>query len=235
MTSPLQLPKSSPSQEPSPPQRPLCVVGSLGRKKQKARGIVHRALFIGIPSGSLCGGHSRGRTGDATPSGLIFLRSLYFALLLARVASASVRLRSKEQGTRVFPTGTLATHAMPFPSVNRVRWRVGCVASVSVRFRSKERGGTRVKDRAKNGVSKRALSVFGSCFISRRPKSRIPFLDLSLLRNQTETLVTQAKWRDIFVSKHPHVNHHQNAPSERVPSSSDDKEEPTATGKYTVR
>ena len=143
MTSPLQLPKSSPSQEPSPPQRPLCVVGSLGRKKQKARGIVHRALFIGIPSGSLCGGHSRGRTGDATPSGLIFLRSLYFALLLARVASASVRLRSKEQGTRVFPTGTLATHAMPFPSVNRVRWRVGCVASASVRLRSKEQG-TRV-------------------------------------------------------------------------------------------
>ena len=32
---------------------------------------------------------------------------------------------------------------------------IACVASVSVRFRSKERG-TRVKDRAKNGTSKRA-------------------------------------------------------------------------------
>ena len=32
---------------------------------------------------------------------------------------------------------------------------IACVASVSVRFRSKERG-TRIKDCAKNGVSKRA-------------------------------------------------------------------------------
>ena len=54
---------------------------------------------------------------------------------------------------------------------------IACVASVSLRFRSKERG-TRVKDRAKNGVSKRA--------------GRILFLGLSLLRNQTETLATQA-------------------------------------------
>ena len=45
---------------------------------------------------------------------------------------------------------------------------IACVASVSVRFRGKERG-TRVKDRAKNGV-----------------------VGLSLLRNQTETLATQA-------------------------------------------
>ena len=36
------------------------------------------------------------------------------------------------------------------------------------------------------------LSFFGSCFISRAPKPRIPFLGLFLLRNQTETLVTQA-------------------------------------------
>ena len=35
------------------------------------------------------------------------------------------------------------------------RATVACVASVSARFRSKERG-TRVKDRAKNGASKRA-------------------------------------------------------------------------------
>ena len=62
------------------------------------------------------------------------------------------------------------------------------MASVSVRFRSKERG-TRVKDRAKNGASKRAgrggeestsfpsitpLSFFGSRFISRAVKTENP-------------------------------------------------------------
>ena len=52
---------------------------------------------------------------------------------------------------------------------------VACVASASVWFRSKERG-TRVKDGAKNGAS--------------IPK--IPSLGLSLPRNQTETLATQA-------------------------------------------
>ena len=54
-------------------------------------------------------------------------------------------------------------------------------ASVSVRFRSKERG-TRVKDRAKNG----------SRLISHAIKPKIPFHGLFLLRNQTETLATQA-------------------------------------------
>ena len=54
---------------------------------------------------------------------------------------------------------------------------VACVASVSVRFRSKEQG-TRVK---------MALVSFLV-----RPKPRIPFLGLSLLRNQTKTLSTQA-------------------------------------------
>ena len=58
---------------------------------------------------------------------------------------------------------------------------VACVASVSVRFRSKERG-TRVKDRAKNG----------SRLISHAIKPKIPFHGLFLLRNQTETLATQA-------------------------------------------
>ena len=51
---------------------------------------------------------------------------------------------------------------------------MACVASVSVRSRSKERG-TRVKDRAKNDVSKRAGRVFfGSCFISRAAKTENP-------------------------------------------------------------
>ena len=111
MTIPLQLPKSSPSQELCPPHRPLCVVGRLGRKKQKARGASSTARFLlGYPAGVSAegrrpseGGDSRGRTGAATPSGLIFLRSFYFAMLLARVASVSVRLQSKEQGTRVSP------------------------------------------------------------------------------------------------------------------------------------
>ena len=63
---------------------------------------------------------------------------------------------------------------------------IACVASVSVRFRSKERG-RRVKDRAKNGASKRALVS-----LLARPKPIIPFPGLSLLRNQTDTLATQA-------------------------------------------
>ena len=55
---------------------------------------------------------------------------------------------------------------------------VACVASVSVRFRSKERG-TRVKDRAKNGASKRAGRGWGrkalvSFLALLKPK--IPFL-----------------------------------------------------------
>ena len=81
--------------------------------------------------------------------------------------------------------------------------KLACVANVSVRFRSKERG-TRVKHCAKDGASKRAgrgvgkkvsflplplppLSFFGSRFISRAAKP-----GLSLLRNQTKTLATQA-------------------------------------------
>ena len=89
----------------------------------------------------------------------------------------------------------------------RLNCDLACVASVSVRFRSKQRG-TRVKDRAKNGVSERAgrgwgreetfpspsphFHFFALVSFLARPKSRIPFLCLSLLRNQTETLATQA-------------------------------------------
>ena len=67
---------------------------------------------------------------------------------------------------------------------------VACVASVSLRFRSKERG-ARVKDRAKNGASKRAgrgwaigldplplpsplFHFFGSRFISRAAETENP-------------------------------------------------------------
>ena len=84
-----------------------------------------------------------------------------------------------------------------------------------MRFRSKERG-TRIKDRAKNGVSERAergregnsvsfLPLPSSHFqclalvsFLARPKPRIPFLGLSLLRNQTETLATKATQRPVF-------------------------------------
>ena len=52
---------------------------------------------------------------------------------------------------------------------------LACVASVSVRFRSKERG-TKVK----------------MAQAKERPKPRIPFLGLSFLRNQTETIATRA-------------------------------------------
>ena len=93
---------------------------------------------------------------------------------------------------------------------------LACVVSVSVRFRSKEQG-TRVKDRAKNGASKRAWKGVGKkgkfpsfsspsphfhflalvSFIA-RPKPRIPFLGLSLLRNQTDTLATLASHAGVF-------------------------------------
>ena len=81
---------------------------------------------------------------------------------------------------------------------------VACIASVSVRFTSKERG-TRVKDRAKSGARKRSGRRWGGkeTFL---PPSPPPFFNfwlwfhfsrgqnrsLSLLRNQTETLATQA-------------------------------------------
>ena len=70
---------------------------------------------------------------------------------------------------------------------------VACVASVSVRFRSKERG-TRVKI---------ALVSFLA-----RPKPRIPFLGLSLLRNQAKTLSTQATVLD----DHLHLTHSSFSP-----------------------
>ena len=53
---------------------------------------------------------------------------------------------------------------------------------------------SRVKDRAKNGPSPSPLFHFLALvsFLA-RPKPRIPFLGLSLLRNSTETLATQAR------------------------------------------
>ena len=86
---------------------------------------------------------------------------------------------------------------------------VACVASVSVLFRSKERG-ARVKDQAKNGASKRGggweerketflplplppfifwLSFRFSSGQNRESRS----VGLSLLRNSTQTVATQAK------------------------------------------
>ena len=56
-----------------------------------------------------------------------------------------------------------------FFEAQSIKASLACVASVSVRCRSKGRG-RRVKDRAKNGTSKRAGS---------RPKPRILFLGLS--------------------------------------------------------
>ena len=65
--------------------------------------------------------------------------------------------------------------------IAHVRNRVACVASVSVRFRSKEQG-TRAKNRAKNGATKTENPVLG-------------------LRNQTETLATQASNREVFLPR----------------------------------
>ena len=53
------------------------------------------------------------------------------------------------------PTNHVDWSCMPCYSWKKNQPNVACIASVSVRFRSKERG-TRVKDHAKNGASKRA-------------------------------------------------------------------------------
>ena len=68
---------------------------------------------------------------------------------------------------------------------------IACVASVSVRFTRKERG-TRVKDREKSDASKALVSFL------ERSKPKVPFFGISLLRNQTEALATQAKPIMIF-------------------------------------
>ena len=64
-----------------------------------------------------------------------------------------------------------------------------CVASVSVQFRRKERG-TRVKDREKSGAS--IFHFLALVSFLARSKPKVPFLGISVLRNQTETLATQA-------------------------------------------
>jgi len=66
--------------------------------------------------------------------------------------------------------------------------KVACVASVSVRCRSKERG-TRVKDHAKNGASKRASFIFWLSFHFSRGQNRSFFAPKP---GQMETLATQA-------------------------------------------
>ena len=68
---------------------------------------------------------------------------------------------------------------------DRVLCTIASVASVSVLFRSNERG-TRVKDRAKNG----AFFTLVPFLAPSKPK--IPFLCLSMLQNQMESLATQA-------------------------------------------
>ena len=66
---------------------------------------------------------------------------------------------------------------------------LACVASVSVRFRRKERG-KRFKDREKSGAS--IFHFLALVSFLARSKPKVPFLGISLLRNQTETLATQA-------------------------------------------
>ena len=74
--------------------------------------------------------------------------------------------------------------------ISGVTGLLACVASVSVRFRRKERG-TRVKDRAKNGASL-LFHILALVSFLARSKPKVRFLGFSLLRNQTETLATQA-------------------------------------------
>ena len=72
-------------------------------------------------------------------------------------------------------------------------------------LRSKRfRAVSRVKDRAKNVPTPSPLFHFLALvsFLA-RPKPRIPFLGLSLLRNSTETLATQARTLKVAVSTVP--------------------------------
>ena len=62
---------------------------------------------------------------------------------------------------------------------------LACVANVSVQFRRKERG-TRVKDR------ETVFHFLALVSFLARSKPKVPFLGISVLRNQTETLATQA-------------------------------------------
>ena len=90
----------------------------------------------------------------------------------------------------------------------------------SKRFREVLEQRTRVKDRAKNGASKRAgrgwgrkarkrffpLSLLIFHFLAlvpfpARPKPKIPFLGLSLLRYQTKTLATMYAGLELPISR----------------------------------
>ena len=73
-------------------------------------------------------------------------------------------------------------------------FKLACVPSFSMRFRSEERG-TRIKDRTKTDASEKSGIPFFA-----RPKPKIPFLGLSLLRNRTDTLATQAIIKSIWLS-----------------------------------
>ena len=64
---------------------------------------------------------------------------------------------------------------------------IACIASVCEQFRSEE-WGTRVKDCTKSGILFHFLALVS---FPARPKPKIPFLGLSLLRNQMEALATQ--------------------------------------------
>ena len=63
---------------------------------------------------------------------------------------------------------------------------VACVVSVSVLFRSKN------EERESKTTRKMAHFISLVSFLA-RPKPKIPLLGLSLLRNQTEALATQAR------------------------------------------
>ena len=107
-------------------------------------------------------------------------------------------IKRKFQKKKGWPRPPRPTPTMVFDKPIFWATRLSVIWSFSLRsklfrvvYRSKERG-TRVKDRAKNGASKRAGSFLAIASFLARPNPKIPFLGLSLLRNQTETLATQA-------------------------------------------
>ena len=120
----------------------------------------------------------------------------------------------KVSSPKTLPQNGINSTAWPYHQI--VVFHLAYVESVSVRFRSKERE-TRVKDLAKNGARKRAGRVAMVQFFA-RPKLKIPFLGLFLLRNQTQTLATSESY--VSLPDRSRDNFYQNLLARPGPSTS---------------
>ena len=94
--------------------------------------------------------------------------------------------------------------------IQRIALLIACVASVSVRSMSKERG-TRVKDRAKNGASKRReRQVVALVSFLARSKPKIPLLGLLCCETKRKRLRRRLLYLRL-PSQNPRFNSHTNS------------------------